>query len=233
MIDVYVTDDISIDPLRQVEWPFEVRWHEGTQIPQSGELFYDREGVGLSSPDGQKPLRLSWEEGLRHWMREKRASLVQNSLCKALGLKEAQSVIDATVGLGKDSCLLLALGHTIIGYERSPKIYFLQRASQITENFLLERLTLNFGSVTNNPENFPLYFDPMFDDGKKRKALPNKGMALFHKLVGGDSDAKEEAMRLRELTSRLVIKRAPKAEMLLEKRNSCWESKAVRFDLYL
>jgi hypothetical protein len=77
----------------------------------------------------------------------------------------------------------------------------------------------------------------MFDDGKSRKAKPKKKMEVFHSIVGADEDAYQEAKLLHSLLEgqlkRLVIKRSPRDGALLEKPNSTWESKAVRFDLYL
>ena len=74
----------------------------------------------------------------------------------------------------------------------------------------------------------------MYDDGSKRKAKTNKEMSLFHKLLKDTEDDSEKAAQLlREKTKRLVIKRAPKGELLLKGPNSQWKSKSVRFDLYL
>lgn len=236
MLNVYIDKHHgleSVDALQSFSWPFPLNWCPYAENLAVGEVFVTGSGVGLVSPDGQKPLYFSWEENLRAWQREKRALLLSNPLLKAIGKKGQGGVVDATVGLGKDSSMLLCCGHEVYGYERQEKVFFLQKASQILESFLPEKLFLHFGVVKENPENLPIFFDPMFDDGKKRKALPNKGMALFHEVVGGDEDALSEAQRLKALTSRLVIKRAPKAPQLLEKRNSAWESKAVRFDLYL
>lgn len=234
MLEVHVKDALPksfLDILQQNVWEFPVKFVETGESLVPGDLFVDELGVGLVTPSGQKPLYVSWKASFHKWSKEKK--LTQNPLIKALGAKRGEAVIDATMGLGKDSALMLACGLKVYGFERNPKIYFLAKAAQLLEEFLPDNLFLKFGEVRENEEKLPIYFDPMFDDGTKRKALPTKGMALFHKIVGGDKDAAHVGERLRALTPRLVIKRSPRDPLLLENRNSAWESKAVRFDLYL
>ncbi len=233
MLEVHVKSTLpkfKLDILQQNVWGFDVNWIRVGQ-ETVGEVFIDAGGVGLYTPSGQKPLYFSWDESFLKWSRER--GLKQNPLIKASGQKAGSWIIDATVGLGKDSALFLAAGLKVKGFERQQKIFFLQRAAQILEGFMEENLILHFGEISENPWRAPIYFDPMFDDGQKRKAKPTKGMALFHQVIGADKDAVEVAKRLRQLCPRLIIKRSPRDPMLLENRNSSWESKAVRFDLYL
>lgn len=225
--------DAQLDSVQTFSWPFGINWQENRDLAQ-GDLILTKLGPGLKAGPGQKDLIFSWEDLLRQWQREK-SFLKTSPLIKALGLKKGnvEEAIDATLGLGRDSAQILAAGFKVSAFERNPKIFFLAKAAQLMERTLDDRLEISFGSCEENSRSCPIYFDPMFDDGKQRKALPNKGMALFHDIVGGDADAKNEAQRLLNMTKRLVIKRPPKLDALLEKRNSCWESKAVRFDLYL
>lgn len=194
-----------------------------------GKLLLAPEGVFLGSREGQNALDFSWERKFRKWLKEAPG----HPLFKALGAKRGDLVVDCTAGFGNDTCLLLAGGLNLIAYERNPLIFTALLLSQKKEKFLEERLSLNFGSLVENPKELPLYFDPMFDDGKKRKAKPSKEMEVFHYIIGADLDLIEEAKRLKQLTNRFVIKRSPRDEPLLKKVNAQWESKALRLDLYL
>lgn len=239
--EVYTTEDLSnqvFDSLQQIlgsEAPRPLILM-GDKTPKintgegfkTGQIYYLKEGVFLGALPGQKPLDFSWEKKFRKWQGEAPG----HPLKKAMG-KGFSTVIDSTVGFGNDTCILLALGFNVLGFERNPLIFLAQNLSQIREEFMLKRLSLNFGSPVQNPDNFPIYFDPMFDDGKKRKAKPTKEMEVFHFILGGDDDAASEGERLRSISSRLVIKRSPRDEPLLPNVNSQWESKALRLDLYL
>ncbi len=218
--------------LQQFPWEFEVKYALGTQL-STGEIGLDSRGPILGAMPGQNPIRFSWNEQIHSWRRDAQCLQGKGPLFKALGVRRGETVIDTTMGLGRDTSQLLAAGIKVLAFERVPAVFFLGVAAQIFEGLSKERLQLNFGSCHSNPENYPIFFDPMFDDGKKRKAKPNKGMEVFHQLVGGDEDSSEEAERLRHLTKRLVIKRSPKSVELLKGRNSKWESKALRLDLYL
>lgn len=217
-----------LDLLQQNLWDFEVRFLEADQLCEA-QVGLDGDNLLLGGLPGQNPVVYSFEKELSKW----RGSKGKTPLVKALGANKGDRLIDATFGFGKDSCQLLGHGLSVHAYERVPELYFLARSCQLWQEIPEERLKIHFGSVRENPKDCPIYFDPMYEDGALRKAKSGKGMQVFHKLVGLDEDASQEAQRLRDLTSRLVVKRAPKAPMLLEKRNSTWESKAVRFDLYL
>lgn len=233
-----------LDQLQQYLWDFEVKY------TTSDELLPAQVGIRgsellLGGLAGQKPIVYGLNQELRFWRdsltktlnkskgKSKGNAKARPAILKALGVGRGDKVIDATFGLGRDSCQLMSAGLKVTAFERVPELFFLAKASQIWEDISEDRLELHFGSVRENPERLPIYFDPMFSDGSDRKAKSGKGMQVFHELVGSDDDAGSEAKRLRELTDRLVIKRAPKAPQLLEGRNSDWTSKAVRFDLYL
>ncbi|MCF8059785.1 MAG: class I SAM-dependent methyltransferase [Bacteriovoracaceae bacterium] len=209
-----------------------MKFIEGSTLPP-GKIGLDSQGPLLGAMPGQTNIRFSWNHHIHAWRRDSLIMQGKAPLFKALGVRSGDSVIDATMGLGRDCSQLIAAGLKVVAYERVPDVYFLGVAAQIFEGLSIDRLKLNFGPCLDNPDSLPIFFDPMFSDGKKRRAKPNKGMEVFHQLVGGDEDSELEAQRLLQLTKRLVIKRPPKGDQLLKGRNSCWESKALRLDLYL
>ena len=183
---------------------------------------------------GQKPMSFSWSKNLNFWSREV-VSFKKNPLLRALGAKEGEWVVDATCGTGADCSFLLHAGLKVRAYERYFPTYLLLAFSYFKEN-ISSNLEVHFGdySTLGDQWNCPVYFDPMFDDGSKRKAKTNKEMTLFHSLLKDlPDDSSMVAKRLLEKTNRLVVKRPPKGDLLLDKPNAQWVSKAVRFDLYI
>lgn len=238
LVELYTTEDLSQkihDSLQQNSWDFEVKIHvinpETFELKglRTGAIFYSAQGVYLGSREGQLPLDFSWEKKAQKW----RSEASKHPLKKAIGKERGAIVIDATVGFGGDTSVLLALGYKVDGYERNPAVFLCLYLSQLRERFFLESLKLHFGQVKENPEGHPIYFDPMYEDGDSRKAKPTKEMEVFHHVIGPDDDAILEAQRLKDLTKRFVVKRSPRNPPLLEKVNSQWKSKALRLDLYL
>jgi hypothetical protein len=68
---------------------------------------------------------------------------------------------------------------------------------------------------------------------KNSKAAPRKGMQLFRKHVGVDTDARQSAQKLQQLSSRLVIKRSVKASSLIENPSMSFGKKSTLYDVYL
>jgi len=236
-VEVYTTSNLSKsleEIMLSIKRPFPINIHIidfDTIDPTSfltGKVYYLPNGVFLGALPGQSPLNFSWDKKFNKWFKE----AGKHPLNKAVG-KKSKQVIDATVGFGNDSCILLALDKEVFGYERNPTVFLCLYLSQKKENFLLNRLTLNFGSPLENPLRYPIYFDPMYDDGTERKTKPSKEMELFHNLIGGDKDASDEGRRLLGLTNRLIVKRSPKKGELLDNVNAQWKSKALRLDLYV
>jgi len=202
-----------------------------------GSLFLDESGELFFIADiGENPFSLSWSKNLNFWSREN-FSFKKSPLLRALGARAGQWVVDATCGTGQDCAYLLSAGLKVRAYERFFPTYLLLKYSLLRES--PNNLELFYGSYTDSPDHWdcPVYYDPMFDDGTKRKAKSNKQMSLFHGLLKDQQDdSSQVAAKLLEKTGRLVVKRAPKGELLLAKAeglNAQWSSKAVRFDLYL
>lgn len=196
-------------------------------LDESGELFF------IAAP-GERPFSFSWEKNLNFWSRES-FSFKKSPLLRALGAGPGDRVVDATCGTGQDSAYLLSAGLKVHAYERFFPTYLLLKYSLLKE--APQNLELFFGSYAESFDHWecPIYYDPMFDDGSKRKAKSNKQMSLFHGLLKDQiDDSSLVAAKLLTKTKRLVIKRPPKGELLLDKGlNAQWSTKAVRFDLYL
>ena len=210
---------------------------------ERGSLYLDEQGelMFIGAPL-ENPIRFSWEQSLHFWSKEK-MSFKKHPLLRALGAPAGQWVVDATCGMAGDTTFLLNAGLNVRAFERFFPTYLLLSYSLLKETQeglidLEDRLELYHGSysASDNKDhwNCPIYFDPMFDDGVKRKAKSNKEMSLFHSLLKDyPDDSTEVAKALFAKTNRLVIKRAPKGPLLLERPNSQWTTKAVRFDLYI
>lgn len=215
--------------LKNEPWPFPVRFVESQTFDKNHPIYLDENGLYLGLKSGLNDIFFSWEDKLHHWTRDRSISA---HLMKALGCKKGDKVIDATAGFGFDTSYLLHHGLEVVAFERTPILYTLLRGSLLLYEKALP-LTLNFGAASDHVWDCPVYFDPMYDAGDKRSAASKKEMSFLHELVGADEDAEEQARLLRQKTKRLVIKRPPRLPPMLPHRNSYWESKAVRFDLYL
>lgn len=211
---------------------------EGPEELEKGSLYLNREGeISFIAAPGEKPFSLSWSKNLNFWSRES-FSFKKTPLLRALGVGPSDWVVDATCGTAQDCSYLLSAGLKVRAYERYFPTFLLLKYSLLLEKppQLEDSLELYFGSYDQSADhwNCPIYYDPMFDDGSKRKAKSNKQMSLFHSLLKGQvDDGAIVAKRLLAKTSRLVVKRPPKGELLLEKPNAQWSTKAVRFDLYI
>lgn len=176
--------------------------------------------------------------------RERHASVKNERLARALGLKKNTSpiIIDATGGLGRDSFIVASLGFHMTLLERSPIIYALlldgiERAQ--LQLPAVRRLTLiHTNALTWLPQQTEkpdiIYLDPMFEE-RKKSARPKKEMLIFHDIVGDDTDSGLLlTSSLACAKSRVVVKRPRLAQPLNEiipsyslNGNSC------RFDIYL
>ncbi len=211
---------------------------EGLKNLERGSLYLDEDGeLYFIAAPGEKPFNLSWERNLHFWSREN-FSFKKSPLLRALGATAGQWVVDATCGTGQDCSYLLGAGLHVRAYERFFPTFLLLKYSWLKDQpkAIEGRLEIYYGSYGDDEVNWncPVYYDPMFDDGTKRKAKSNKQMSLFHALLKDQvDDSKDMALKLRGKTNRLVVKRPPKGELLMAGPNAQWESKAVRFDLYI
>ena len=179
-----------------------------------------------------------------------RGGLSKNQpLPKALGLRGVDGVyvIDATAGLGVDAFIMAAYGCRVRAFERSADVFALledgyARLLACGDSRLLEiasRLSFEHGDALTLLPSFVerpsvVYADPMYpEEGRSKSALPKKGMQLFKRLVGADSDADALVTVARAVAlDRVVVKRPAYAPVGAGVAHS-FESKTARFDMYL
>ena len=174
-----------------------------------------------------------------------RSELPSLPLVRAMG-KKAKQVVDATAGMGQDSFALAVFGFSVIAIERSDKIAaLLQDALQRTyaddeqKKLLGDRLQVIHGDairelkrMTPAPE--VVYLDPMYPSKRKKSALAKKEMQVLRALVGDDDDAQQLFEVARSVArDRVVVKRPIYAEPIAPEPSMSYESKLVRFDVYL
>ena len=154
--------------------------------------------------------------------------------------KSALTILDATVGLAGDAMLLAAMGHTVIGLERAPLVYEIvadgiERARSAGVIDLPELIQVDaLEWLTGHPEQLfdVIYLDPMFEATGKQ-ALPRKQMQLLRQ-VGSDLTGIENLFHYARQRAglRVVVKRPPKGEWLVEPPAYSIKGQRVRFDIY-
>lgn len=219
----------------------------------SAKLLRDEQNqLYLSLSTGGQDLKL-YVDFLNDKKRYQRPHRGKNELiARAIGLSKGLSTVwDMTAGLAEDSVLMAQVGARVCAFERQPLLaellgQALKRAQDELkaqgENRRLEwvnRLSIQPGNsidflkgeILNRPQ--VIYLDPMFEDIKKKTALPRKEMQIFRELVGLDVDSADlfrEAYRV--ALKRVVVKRAIKAPPLAEGVTHSFEGTSVRYDLY-
>lgn len=164
----------------------------------------------------------------------------QHPVLKSLADKDSP-IVDLTLGEGRDSLTFLKAGRKVLAFERNPYIfiYFLLNLARLAEieTLSLENLEVvhgNFFEHSKDIEFNQFYYDPMYRP-PKRKALPRGTIQLFEKLViDGDTDQKENLRWVLEnYQGKVVVKRSPHAEPILDGYNHQLKTKLVRYDVYV
>ena len=169
-------------------------------------------------------------------------------LARAVGLRKgAPTIVDATVGLGRDALLLASLGCTVTAVERSVVLGAmlrdaLERVATVTADGEIRRypFTLVVADamdvlvrLADREAPQVVYLDPMYPRQGK-SALPKKEMRILRRLVGDDPDAGallEAALRVAR--DRVVVKRTPRAPPLGPAPSMSYKSKLARYDVYV
>lgn len=165
-------------------------------------------------------------------------------LARALGAK-AQTVVDATAGLGQDAFLLACLGYRVTAIERAPALAALLRdglaraaADPVQRNALGERLCVITGDARlllreMTPPPDAVFLDPMFPPKRRKSALARKEIQMIRRLVGDDPDALELfAVARASARERVVVKRPTPAPPLAPRPSMSYAGKLVRYDVY-
>ncbi|EKD54034.1 MAG: hypothetical protein ACD_60C00128G0010 [uncultured bacterium] len=221
------------------------------QLPYTKEALYwillTPEYLGLQKVSEKlAPLYIDFSSGKMAY-RQQHASIREETLAKALGLKHGKEryIIDATAGLARDSFIIAALGFKVELIERSPIISALiEDAFKRARNHphiapIIERMHLVTGDAITllaNRSERPdiIYLDPMFPL-RKKSALPKKDMQIFHDVIGPDEDTDELLKTaLACAKDRVVVKRARlSSELGRIKPSFALSGTSSRFDIYL
>lgn len=179
-----------------------------------------------------------WVSQFQKHMKNKYA-ITKEPLAKALGIKGncSLTVLDATLGTGKDSVLILSFGAKVIAYERNLNVFVMAldayRICLKDGLDIFKNLSINFGDAINcSSDQFDVvYFDPMYPE-KKKSSLPRKEMQIFKEIVGADEDFLDKLIFFKNSKKKVVLKRPIKSEAIL-KASSSFPGKTTRYDLYL
>ena len=161
-------------------------------------------------------------------------------LGRAIGRK-AQTVIDATAGLGGDTFLLSRMGYSVLAIERQPVIAalledgisrILEKSDRITIGFRFADSKKTIFNLNESPD--VIYLDPMYPAGRKSSVAVARPIRILRELAGDDSDTDSLLnASLKKASRRVVIKRPHFAEPLRRDRLSdSVMGKLVRYDLY-
>lgn len=154
-------------------------------------------------------------------------------------------VVDATAGLGRDACVLAALGAEVTLIERSAEMHARlaegldrARAAGGEPAAIAARMTLLHGDARLLlPGLAPdvILVDPMHPD-RKSSALVKQNLRMVRSLVGADADAGElMAVALAHARRRVVLKWPIKAAPLDGLRAPSHQiiGKTVRYDVFV
>jgi 16S rRNA (guanine1516-N2)-methyltransferase len=178
-------------------------------------------------------------------------------LPRALG-RDSRTVLDATLGLGRDCVLIAAFGYTVIACERMPVVAALVDDALRHPNCpvnaeIRARITLDPRDarevISQTQHGLPalpalhashakhsidvVYIDPMFPPKKKASALPKKRIRILRSLVGDDDDAAALLETARAHVRRVVVKRADDAPELAPTPTMSFKGKSTRYDVYI
>ena len=163
-------------------------------------------------------------------------------LGRAIGRK-AQTVIDATAGLGGDAFLLSRMGYSVLAIERQPVIAALLEDGILRILERSGRINIEFRFADSRKTLFDLnesadviYLDPMYPAGRKSSVAVARPIRILRELAGDDSDSDTDSLldaSLKSAAKRVVLKRPHFAEPLrTDKLSDSVKGKLVRYDLY-
>ncbi len=151
------------------------------------------------------------------------------------------TVVDATVGLGRDAFVLARLGCRVLACERAPVVAALledgldRAAAQRSagEPFRFELLVADARDVLPTHPHHVAYLDPMHPP-RRKSALVRKEMRVLRRVLGADADADTLLeLALAHAQLRVVVKRPRHAPPLGERvPQRVVEGRRVRFDIY-
>lgn len=165
-------------------------------------------------------------------------------LFKAMAIEKAETILDATAGLGKDALSFCHFGALVTAVEENPMVFSLLEDG-LARAFLHPlfkkkfegKINLVQGSSLDFMKNLKekyhtIYLDPMYPHEEK-SAKPKKEMAFLRDILSETKNVEELLeISLKSATKRVVLKRPLGSESIGQPSHS-FESKLVRFDMYL
>jgi len=173
-------------------------------------------------------------------------ALAQEALIQAIG-KKNRTILDVTLGFGRDAFLLAASGRRVMGVERCTAIFALvrdglHRAKQSAwANPIVQRMQIDtddskhYLTTPDMPEVDAVYIDPMHPPRKKHSALVKKDMRVLRDLVGDDQDAEQLLTAALAVAQHRVVVKLPMHSTPLGQRAADFalSGKTTRYDVYL
>ncbi len=209
--------------------------------PSAWQVVRSDTGLALCSPQAMGDLRVVIDVDSGALARRIRTSRRDEPLSRAIGLPKRQtppSVVDATLGLGRDAMVLAHQGCQVIGLERVPALAMLV-ATALRRSSLGDRLSVACADATAwlralDPAAAPdvVYLDPMFDD--TGSAQVKKEMQACRALASPADDAEDLLRAARQVArQRVVVKRHPHLPPIAPDVSFRVDGNRVRFDVYL
>ncbi|MFG1498791.1 class I SAM-dependent methyltransferase [Halobacteriovorax sp. XZX-3] len=214
VIDCAQEEDLKTESLNQAlrNYLQKLSSHKLTyQLHMTGEslqgvyLVWKDNELCLFDPARDSSLKLDWATDLQTHLKRNYA-VTKEPLFRALKLKggdiEHNKVVDATLGTGKDACLLLSFGCHLDCFERNPYVFGLalwayEKAisfeNEKISNIFKKYMSISYGQATlaDTGSDFKrCFYDPMYEmtKSKAKSALSRKEMEVFKDLVGKDTD---------------------------------------------
>ena len=203
----------------------------------------DRLQVQATGPDAPGAVYADFVRGTTA-RRARQAAHADEGLLRAAGARKGRTpdIIDATAGLGRDACLLAAVGCRVTLVERHPAVAALLAdalararrdpgAAELAQR--MELVEADAAGVLAQRRADTVVLDPMHPP-RRKSAQVRKEMRLFRELVGADADS--DALLLPALEAargRVVVKRPRGAASLAGPAPSgAIEGRSTRFDIY-
>lgn len=166
-------------------------------------------------------------------------------LAQAVG-KKTETIVDATCGWAQDSLALFRMGYQLTCIERSPvmaaliadglqrlavKDWVLNRELQVPQLLVGNAIDL-LAQLPQTPD--CIYLDPMFPPKRKKSAATRKSMAVLRDILGDDLDKQQLFdAAMQTAGKRVVVKGPDDAEPLGGSPSMSFNSKLLRYDVYL
>lgn len=186
----------------------------------------------------QFSIQLDFNKELEKLTRQ-RLSVKRDLLCRAVGFQgqEDYTVIDGTLGAGKDSLLLYHFGVSILGIEQHSITHCLVESALAkseldTKKFQIKKAETCDFLQQGQWQAQVLYLDPMFEN-TSQKSAPKKTLAFIRELETPPMDVEKIILKAFEVgIKRVVVKRPLKAAQLYGKPSSVLRGKLIRYDVY-